>query len=358
MRVASLLLVLAPMTVGAQERPVEPEPAPATEPQVFTIETALRAGLQWIVDPPRAKHDVFGFGALDVLITVRPMPRVTLFADLEAVGGPGPDAALGTLSRLNAESERLEGRDGRVFLREGWVSLDLFDGMLRLHGGKLDVPKFYDRNLFAEDEARQFLVNAFVNNPVLAPPPNGPGVNAQLVLGKWRSTVGVHALEEIDGDLSGLPFIAGEIGRGEVFAAPGNYRWWARVSAVADRRDDVTWGTGISVDQVVVADTGIFLRAGLSRTEGESLTSHAVSVGVQHTPTWIGRSKDTIGFAYGFQRRVEGGEHIAETYYHANVRDCCALVANVEWIFKGPNGVSGGRNRDVIVPGLRALIQF
>jgi hypothetical protein len=230
--------------------------------------------------------------------------------------------------------------------------------MLRLHGGKLDAPKFYDRNLFAEDETRQFLVNAFVNNPMLAPPPNSPGVNAQLTFGNWRYSVGAHALEEIDGDLSGLPFIAGEIARGEVFAAPGTYRWWARVSAVPDRRDDLTWGTGVSVDQIVVAGTGVFLRAGLSRTEGERLTSHAVSVGLQHAPTWIGRSRDTIGIAYGFQRTVEGGEHIAETYYHANVRDCCALIANVEWIFKGPNGVSGGRNRDVIVPGVRALIQF
>lgn len=354
----AVLLVAAPLAASAQERPAEPAPAPTAESQLFTLEAVLRAGVQWIVDPPSARHDVFGFGAFDVMMTVRPMSGVTLFADLEAAGGPGPDFALGTLSRLNAESERLEGRDARVFLREGWLSLDLFDGTLRVHGGKLDVPKFYDRNVFAEDEARQFLVNAFVNNPMLAPPPNSPGVNAQITLGKWRSSVGVHALEEIDGDLSGLPFIAGEIARSEVFAAPGNYRWWARVSAVPDRRDDVTWGTGISVDQIIVGGTGVFLRAGLSRTEGERLTSHAVSLGVQHSPTLIGRGKDAIGLAYGFQRTVEGGEHIAETYYHAFVRDCCALIANLEWIFRGPNGVSGGRNRDVIVPGLRALIQF
>ena len=349
-----VLLALVPMNAAAQQPPAEPAPAP--EP--FAVEVMLRGGVQWIVDPPRARHDVFGFGAFDLIVTVRPMPALTLFVDLEALGGPGPDVALGTLARLNAEAERLEGRDGRVFVREGWLSLHLLDGALRLHGGKLDVPKFYDRNLFAEDEARQFLVNAFVNNPMLAPPPNSPGVNAQVTLGKWRYSAGVHAVEEIDGDLSGLPFLAGEVARVDVFSTPGNYRWWARVSAVPDRRDDVTWGTGISIDQIVVADTGAFVRAGLSRTESERLTSHAVSLGLQHTPSWIGRTKDALGLAYGFQRTAEGGEHIAETYYHAVVRDCCALIANLEWIFRGPNRVSGGRNRDVIVPGLRALIQF
>ena len=356
LRAALLLICVAttPIIVAAQQPPAEPAPGPG----VFSIETTLRAGVQWIVDPPRPRHDVFGFGAFDVAVTVRPVRSVTLFVDLEAVGGPGPDVALGTLSRLNAEAERLEGRDARVFLREGWLGLDLFAGALKLHAGKLDAAKFYDRNVFAEDEARQFLVNAFVNNPTLAPPPNSPAVNAQLTLGDWRYSLGAHAPEEIDGDLTGLPFIAGEVARGNVFAAPGNYRWWARVRAVPDRRDDLTWGTGISIDQVVVADTGVFVRAGLSRSEGERLTSHAVSVGLQHTPTWLGRSKDAFGAAYGFLRTVDGREHIAEAYYHAALIECCALIANVEWIFRGPNTVSGGRNRDVVVPGLRALIQF
>jgi hypothetical protein len=313
--------------------------------------------VQWIVDPP-ARHDVFGFGAFDVLVTVRPVPGVTLFADLQALGGPGPDVALGTLSRLNGEAERLEGRDARVFLREGWLSLDLLGGALLLHGGKLDAPKFYDRNVFAEDEARQFLTNAFVNNPMLAPPPNSPAINAQVTLGRWNYSLGVHALEEIDGDLTGLPFVAAAVARSVVFPAPGTYRLWARVGAVPDRRDDVTWGTGVSFDQIVIADTGLFVRAGVSRGEGESLTSHAVSFGVQHTPAWLGRSKDTVAVAYGRQHTPDGREYVAEAYYRAGLLDCCALIANLEWIFSGPNVITGGRNRNVVVPGLRALVQF
>jgi hypothetical protein len=30
---------------------------------------------------------------------------------------------------------------------------------------------------------------------------------------------------------------------------------------------------------------------------------------------------------------------------------CCAVIASVQWIFSGPNEVTGGRNRDVVMPG-------
>ena len=44
--------------------------------------------------------------------------------------------------------------------------------------------------------------------------------------------------------------------------------------------DDATWGTGLSIGQLVSASTGVFVRAVSSRTESESLTAHAWSLGV------------------------------------------------------------------------------
>ncbi len=44
--------------------------------------------------------------------------------------------------------------------------------------------------------------------------------------------------------------------------------------------------------------------------------------------------------------------------YNVSLAKCCQMIANVEWIFSGPNQVTGLRNRDMIVPGLQALILF
>jgi len=333
-------------------------PPTAPIPPIFEVTGALRGGVQWIVNPPRAKDDVFGVGAADVVLVLRPGPNVMLLADVEAIVGPGPDAALGSLSHVNAETERLFGDDTKVLLREAWIRLQSSDASIRFNLGKLDVTHYFDRNFFGEGETRQFLNAAVAGNPLLAQPANGPGTSLRISQGDWRYAFGVHAPGDVDDDLSGLPYFIAELGRRRIFSLAGHYRWWARVGSVPERRDDVTWGTGLSLDQLVAADTGVFVRAGLSRSEGESLTSHAWSAGVQHTPSWLGRAKDLMGAGYSFLRQPEGREQLAEAYYNVSLADCCAIIANVQWIVSGPNQVSGRRNRDVVVPGLRALILF
>src|SRR3989442_3802625 len=132
-----LLFLAAPATSSAQEPAQEASqtesaaragldrrqalPPPAPVPPVFSVNGALRGGVQWIVNPPRAKDDVFGFGAFDLVLVGRPTPNVTLLVDVETIVGPGPDAALGSLSLLNAETERLFGDDTKAFLRGAWT---------------------------------------------------------------------------------------------------------------------------------------------------------------------------------------------------------------------------------------------
>jgi carbohydrate-selective porin OprB len=325
---------------------------------MISINGALRAGVQWIVNPPRARDDVFVVGALDLVLAVRPTPDVTFLVDLETLGGLGPDQALGSLSRLHNDAERLAGDERKVFVREAWIRLQFLDGHVRFNVGKLDVEHYFDRNFFAEDETRQFLNAAVLINPLLRAPPNGPGAAIRISQGDWRYAFGVHAPDDVDGDLSGLPYVIAELGRRNILPLRGHYRWWARVGSVPDRRQDVTWATGVSVDQLVAAGTGVFVRAGLSRSDGESLISHAWSLGVQHTPAWLGRTRDLAGIGYGFQREAAGRERIGEVYYNASLAECCSVIANVEWILEGPNQITGRRNHNVIVPGLRAVILF
>ncbi len=324
----------------------------------LSLSGALRGGVQWIVNPRRARDDAFGTGSLDLVLTARPTEDVTLLVDVESLAGPGPDQGLGSLSRVHFDAERLEGDQQKIILREAWVRLRLFDGSVRFNVGKLDVTHYFDRNFFAEDDTRQFLNVALLNSPALRPPPNGPGASIRISQGDWRYAFGVHAPGDVGDDLSGLPYVIAELGRRDILPLKGHYRWWARVGSVPERRDDVTWGTGVSIDQLVAAATGVFVRAGWSRSEGEPTTSHAWSAGVQHTPAWLGRGRDLVGAGYGFQREPAGRERVAEAYYNASLAACCSLIANVEWIFSGPNQVTGRRNRDVAVPGLRALIVF
>ena len=333
-------------------------PLPAVPAFPISINGAFRGGVQWIVNPARAKDDVFGFTAGDIVVTARPTPNVTFLVDLEGLVGPGPDQALGSLSRMNADADRVEGHETKFTVREAWVRLQSPDAKIRFNVGKLDVTHYFDRNFFAEDETRQFVNGSLTGNPLLRQPPNSPGTAIRISQGDWRYAFGVHAPDDIDRHMSGLPYFIGELGHRDIFALSGHYRWWARVGSVPERRNDVTWGTGLSFDQLVTENTGVFFRAGLSRSEGEALTSHAWSGGVQHSPDWLGRPKDLAGIGYTFQHEAAGREHAAEVYYNVSLAGCCQVIANVEWIFSGPNQVTGLRNRDVIVPGLRVLILF
>jgi len=331
---------------------------PKSPTDFLVFNGALMGTLQWVANGDRAPGAVYGAGSVDLAVTVRPSETVRLFVDVEGLVGPGPDQRLGTLSRLNTDAERLEGRDKAIVVREAFLRLSWLDEHVRFSIGKLDVGHYFDRNFMAEDETTQFLDMALINNPMLKPPPNGPGAAVRTSVGDWRFAFGVHAPGDVDDDLSGLPYVIGEIGRRNIFPQRGHYRLWGRVSSVPEHRERVTWATGVSIDQVVTHEVGVFFRAGLSRSQGEDLTSHAWSTGVQITPTWLGRPHDRFGAGYSAQREPAGRERVVETYYNLALADWLFLIADVQWLISGPNQVTGGTNRNVVVPGLRALLLF
>jgi hypothetical protein len=365
--VVLLLVVAFPADVGGQEWIVAPPPdaernrrAPRIEKppeDLFAINGAFLGTFQWVAKSDVARGSVFGAGSLDVAVTVRPTDTMRIFIDVQGLVGQGPDEKLGTLSRLNKNADDLLGRDETVrlmklILRQSWL-----EDRILFSVGKLDVEDYFDRNAFAEDEGTQFLAAALLTSPMLQAPLNGPGVALRVSWADWRYGFGVHGLDDVDGDLSGLPFIIAELGRRNLFKLRGHYRWWARVSAVPDARDRVTWGTGVSIDQLVASNLGVFVRAGLSRSQGETRTSYAWSAGVQFTAPWLG-GKDTAGIGYSHQQDPDARERLAEVYYRFVLADWLSVIANVQWVLSGPNQVSGGENRNLVVPGLRALLQF
>ena len=149
--------------------------------------------------PAKGKTSSFAQGAIDLTLIYQPMARTTLFIDLEAIGGPGPDQELGSLSRLNADAETLgTDQDEKLTVREAWLGLRLVNDRLDTFVGKLDLTNYFDRNAFANDETCQFLNAALVNNPMLKQPPNGPGLVARWDAGRDLGfSLGVQAIQRI-----------------------------------------------------------------------------------------------------------------------------------------------------------------
>jgi carbohydrate-selective porin OprB len=364
---AWLLAVALVSAAAAQEWSPQPTPRDDTDqravrtpkPEDFlSVNTAVLGTLQWPVKSDVSRGTTFASGSLDVTVTLRPAGWMLIFIDVEGLAGQGPDQRLGTLSRLNKNADDILNEHETVRLMKLVVRTSWFSERFVVSFGKLDIEDYFDRNVLAEDDEAQFLNAALLTSPLLKAPNNGPGVVLRLNADDWRYALGVHANDDVFGDLSGRPYVIGEVGRRNIFAQRGHYRLWARVSALLEDRDRVSWATGVSFDQLITPAFGVFFRAAVSRTEGEPLTSYAWSGGVQVTPGWFGREADTIGIGYSEQREPVGRERVLETYYRLALNAHLSFIANLQWLPTGVNIITGATTRNVVVPGLRALITF
>jgi Carbohydrate-selective porin, OprB family len=329
------------------------------EAKKVAIGGSARGALQQVLNADKGDNKLFGQGAVDLTLVYQPMVRTTLFVDLEAIGGPGPDDVLGSLSRLNADAETLGGQDEKLTVREAWLGLRFVNDRLETFAGKLDPTNYFDRNAFANDETSQFLNAALVNNPMLKQPANGPGL-----VGRWDAgrdfgfSLGVHATNDLDDDLLNGPFVIAELDYHSSRFIGGNYRLWARVSTIQEDDDPLTWGVGVSLDQLLTPRFGVFVRAGFSQTEDVGLTSYAVSAGIGWTSPLGERPKDRLGVGYSFQHEAPGDEHLIEAYYNLFLTDHLSVIGNVQWLIYGPNQETGKTNHHIVVPGLRGIVGF
>jgi hypothetical protein len=327
---------------------------------------AARANLQQVANAEEGQNQLFGEGSVDLTLLYHPMVRTTLFIDLEAIGGPGPDRKLGTLSRVNADAETLNavgrfgGPDEKLTIREAWLWLKFINDRLDFFGGQLDLTNYFDRNVFANDETTQFLNQALVNNAMLKQPVNGVGMTLRWDAGRDLGfSLGAQTTHVLDEDLLSEPFVIGEIDYHATFHIEGNYRLWARVtSRPPPNRQQQMYGAGISIDQLLTPQLGVFVRAGFNQIESISRTFFAASGGLRWTgPLW-NRPRDRVGVGYNFMRDVPGDEQVMEAYYNMFFTDHLSVSGNVEWVIHGPNLVTGGVNNNVVIPGVRVVVVF
>jgi hypothetical protein len=323
------------------------------------INGSARGTLQQVANAEHGQNQLFGEGAVDLTLLYHPMALTTLFIDLEAIAGPGPDKKLGSLSRVNADAETLGDQDEKLTVREAWLWLKFVNDRLDFFVGKLDLTNYFDRNVFANDETTQFLNAALVNNPMLKQPANGAGVTLRWDAGRDLGfSLGGQTTHDFVEDLLSEPFVIGEIDYHSTFMIEGNYRLWVRVSSLSDDPKRQMYGGGISIDQLLTPQLGVFVRAGVNQIESISRTFFAASGGLRWTgPLW-NRPRDRAGRGYSFQRDVPGDEQVMEAYYNMFFTDHLSVSGNVEWVIHGPNLVTGGVNNNVVIPGVRVVVVF
>ena len=275
---------------------------------------AARGILQQVANAEEGQNQLFGEGSIDLTLLYHPMVRTTLFIDFEAIGGPGPDRKLGTLSRVNADAETLNavggfgGPDEKLIIREAWLWLKFVNDRLDFFGGQLDLTNYFDRNAFANDETTQFLNGALVNNAMLKQPVNGVGMTLRWDAGRDLGfSLGAQTTHVLDEDLLSEPFVIGEIDYHTTFHIEGNYRLWVRVtSQLPPNRQRQMYGGGISIDQLLTPQLGVFVRAGVNQIESISRTFFAASGGLRWTgPLW-NRPRDRVGVGYSFHAGCAG----------------------------------------------------
>jgi hypothetical protein len=335
---------------------------PVNEDALFSFNGIVRSAFEAVasgeVAGESADARAFGTGSLELSLAVRPDPNVRLFVDVEGLVGRGPEQVLGSLSRVNSDADDLDGSEAKLLLQECWLRLAMANGNIRLSVGKLDPAHYFDRNSYADDDTTQFKNDALLNDPLLKPPPNSLGATLRFTVHQWRYAFGVHAPDELSGDLSGRPYLIAEVGRRNVLPVPGRWQWWVRTGSVEEDRERTTWGSGVSIDQSITSVVGVFVRCGLSRSEGDTLTSSACAGGAQFTPGWWQRARDRFGLGYTYQREAAGSEKLMEAYWSFAVARLLWLTADVEWLISGPNQEQGGTNRHIVLPSVRAALLF
>lgn len=305
----------------------------------------------------------FAEGSFDLLFFTRPLLYTTFFIDLEAIGGNGPDELIGSFSGLNDDATgRLGGtlqdedRVDRVSVREVWLQSFLLQERLRLVGGKIDLTNYFDSNTVANDETTKFITSAFVNNPTMEVPENGPGFAAFFDTKRGLTFgLGMQSADNSGFGITDNVYAITEIGYRAhyFFGMEGNYRLWGRING--ERGDNK--GFGISIDQNLSTRLATFARYGASESEkGEAEIASAWSAGLRFRSPFFERVNDEIAFAFGMLDIV-GGDHESamELYYKFWVNKRIAVTPNFQAIFD-PRGV--GKEDTVMSIGVRTQIEF
>jgi hypothetical protein len=264
--------------------------------------------------------------------------------------------------------------------------------------GKMDIFSFFDQNVAAGDESKQFLNSVFVHNPLLdagrevGVDANGfqPGfivgyTNSFDKTQPWRLSLGVFGTgprgSNYEASLTQPLLFAQAETQLKLFGGlTGNYRLyaWNRSSGEdfdywATGQSTQHTGVGVSVDQRIGDGITVFGRYG-NLVKGELPFNQAVAVGAQVSGSYWERGADSFGIGFSWLQTgsgyrnatydwngtplnfVPGGaETITELYYRYRISPQFELSPDFQWLTQGGGNAAA---KDVTVLGLRANIVY
>ncbi|MCF6147249.1 MAG: carbohydrate porin [Candidatus Kuenenia sp.] len=333
--------------------------------------------IEYVTEEVREKRFVFGFsgtgilqqilhgygghgftaeGSADLLFIYRPFGNITLFLDLEGIGGNGPDEYIDSFSGLNDDAGDFQEENGgeRLSVREAWCELSFFKNRLTLVMGKIDLTNYFDSNAVANDETTQFITSVFVNNATLEVPVNGPGIASTYEFGSGLYFgLGLQSSDDIESGRTHGMYGIGEIGINsyKLFDLEGNVRLWAKMN----EGQAYNKGIGLSLDQQISESVFTFARYGINEKDGAEVKS-AWSAGLEIHHPIPSRKDDAMSFAFGRTKTVDGNEELAvEMYYKFTINKYFAITPSLQTLFD-PVGLN---DRDVVtLAGLRTQLEF
>lgn len=299
----------------------------------------------------------------------------TVFAHMEAGNGAGLDGEeVLSFGGVNADAT---GGDSNVALIEMWYEHAFSENMV-LTAGKIDATCYLDDNAFANDECGQFLGGSFKNSAAIDfPDDNGMGLRLMLAPSEMLEiNLGIVEADGDWEDVSEDSFLFGQINlMPELGGKEGNYRLygWLNNKAHTDFNDaakdnESNSGFGISVDQLLTDNLGVFMRVGTQKSELAEVDC-AWSLGMQLAGNIWNRENDVFGIAfgqnmisddYGKTGEPDSDESHFEMYYNFYVNDALSISPDFQ-IITNPNGVGSadqGRDDDVYIIGIRAQMGF
>ena len=336
-----------------------------------------------------------GYNA-DVELTFKPDPDGKFYMRLHSGAGTGADklfekadeplfANLNTLADDNPED------DGEFRLLEAYYTRSFLNGKLKLVIGKTEPFIMIDDNEYANDETTQFVGKPFVNNPILDPEDTfAPMVGLTLSPldrleisavvqsndsagitysgGEW-----VQKEKSIYDDVFDQPFYAVQLKYSPEFnGLKGNYRiyFWndsadhikigepVNNPSVKPSTDD-GWGVGVSFDQQVAKNIGLFFRAAYGNDDVYEVEKF-VSVGASVNGLFPSRPNDTLGIGFAAlipndKLQNDDTEYHFESYYRVTVSENFFITPDFQHVVN-PHGNS---NNDNIWAGMvRAEFSF
>ena len=115
---------------------------------------------------------------------------------------------------------------------------------------------------------------------------------------------------------------------------------------------------GISFDQEIYPRATAFVRAGIGKTERENENAYAGSAGVELRAIFESVMRDRMGLVFSRQVNRNASENLDEEYQHHCLTYRLAVAFDLQWLFTGTNTITGGKNRNIVIPRLRTTVNF